>query len=84
MEERDRILDKVRALLAKAESTQYAEEAAAYTAKAQELIATHAIDIAVGREQIAVIASIHGIYRPHRLRALPDPVCQRQRGLFVR
>ena len=51
MEERDRILDKVRALLAKAESTQYAEEAALYTAKAQELIAAHAIDTAMLEER---------------------------------
>jgi len=51
MEERDRILEKVRALLAKAESTQYAEEAALYTAKAQELIASHAIDMALLEER---------------------------------
>ena len=42
-----RILHKVRALLAKAESTEFPEEAEALTAKAQELIARHSIDIAV-------------------------------------
>ena len=42
-----RILDKVRALLAKAESTEFPEEAEAYTAKAQELMARHRIDRAV-------------------------------------
>lgn len=38
-----RILARVRALLAKAESTEFDEEAEALTAKAQELIARHAI-----------------------------------------
>lgn len=51
MEQRDRILEKVRALLAKAESTDFAEEAAVYTAKAQELIAVHAIDMALLEER---------------------------------
>jgi hypothetical protein len=39
-----RVLDKVRALLAKAESTAFEEEADALTAKAQELMARYAID----------------------------------------
>ncbi|MFI5912866.1 DUF2786 domain-containing protein [Dactylosporangium sp. NPDC051541] len=43
----DRLLDRVRALLAKAESTTYPAEAETYTAKAQELIARHAIDEAL-------------------------------------
>jgi len=47
----DRILHRIRALLAKAESTPYAEEATALTAKAQELIAAHAIDLALVAEQ---------------------------------
>jgi hypothetical protein len=38
-----RVLARVRALLAKAESTEFDEEAEALTAKAQELIARHAI-----------------------------------------
>lgn len=42
-----RMLEKVRALLAKAESTTFEEEAEAYTAKAQELMARHAIDEAL-------------------------------------
>lgn len=41
------MLDRVRALLAKAESTTFAEEAEALTAKAQELMARHAIDAAM-------------------------------------
>ncbi|MGH9075931.1 MAG: DUF2786 domain-containing protein [Acidimicrobiales bacterium] len=43
----DPVLAKVRALLAKAESTSFEAEAEALTAKAQELIARHAIDDAV-------------------------------------
>ncbi len=42
-----RMLSRVRALLAKAESTVYEQEAEAFTAKAQELIARHAIDEAL-------------------------------------
>jgi hypothetical protein len=42
-----RMLAKVRALLAKAESTTFADEADALTTKAQELIARHAIDEAL-------------------------------------
>ena len=38
------MLDRVRALLAKAESTDFQEEADAFTAKAQELMARHRID----------------------------------------
>jgi hypothetical protein len=39
-----RVLERVRALLAKAESTTFAAEADAFTAKAQELMARHSID----------------------------------------
>lgn len=46
-----RVLERVRALLAKAESTTFAEEAAALTAKAHELISAHAIDMALVEEQ---------------------------------
>jgi Protein of unknown function (DUF2786) len=42
-----RVLDRVRALLAKAESTDYPEEAEAYSAKAQELMTRHRIDHAL-------------------------------------
>lgn len=41
------VLERVRALLAKAESTTFEEEATAFTAKAQQLIARHAIDAAL-------------------------------------
>lgn len=43
----DKVLGRVRALLAKAESTQFPEEAEALTAKAQELMARHSIDAAL-------------------------------------
>lgn len=49
--EHDKVLAKVRALLAKAESTPYPEEAAALTAKANELIAAYAIDLALVEEK---------------------------------
>jgi hypothetical protein len=42
-----KITERVRALLAKAESTTFPDEAEAFTAKAQELIARHAIDLAL-------------------------------------
>jgi hypothetical protein len=42
-----RLLDRVRALLAKAESTTYPAEAEAYTAKAQELVTRHSLDEAL-------------------------------------
>ncbi|MDL4813923.1 DUF2786 domain-containing protein [Actinomadura opuntiae] len=42
-----RMLGKVRALLAKAESTEFPEEAEALSARAQELIARHSIDRAL-------------------------------------
>lgn len=42
-----KMLDRVRALLAKAESTTFPEEAEAYTAKAQELMTRHSIDFAL-------------------------------------
>lgn len=43
----DPTIDRVRALLAKAESTEFEAEAMAFTAKAQELITKHAIDVAM-------------------------------------
>ena len=43
----ERILGKIRALLAKAESTEFAEEAEALSARAQELMAKYSIDHAL-------------------------------------
>lgn len=42
-----KVLTRIRALLAKAEATEFTEEAEALTAKAQELITRHAIDSAL-------------------------------------
>lgn len=52
-----RLLDRVRALLAKAESTTYPAEAETYTTKAQELIARHSIDeaLVVARGEAATV-----------------------------
>ncbi len=53
-----RMLNRVRALLAKAESTTYPAEAQAYTAKAQELVARHSIDEAL------LVARTHAVVVP--------------------
>lgn len=55
-----RILARVRALLVKAESTEYAEEAEALTVKAQELIARHAIEDALLQRDDAESADAPG------------------------
>jgi len=47
----DPVLAKIRALLAKAESTQFAAEAEALAAKAQELMARHSIEDALARSR---------------------------------
>ena len=60
-----RILEKVRALLAKAESTTFPEEAEALSSKAQELMARHAIDEAmVGGGAAAVDDAPTGVRVP--------------------
>jgi len=43
----DRVLRRIRGLLAKAESTEFTEEAESLTAKAQELMTRHAVDAAL-------------------------------------
>jgi hypothetical protein len=43
----DRVLRRIRGLLAKAESTEFSEEAESLTAKAQELMTRHAVDAAL-------------------------------------
>lgn len=50
----DGVLAKVRALLAKAESTEFDHEAEALSAKAQELIARHSIDVALLADEIDI------------------------------
>lgn len=64
----DPVLQKVRALLAQAESTTFEAEAAAFTAKAQELMARHAIDAAL------IWASSDRVERPTAIRLpIDDP-----------
>nr|WP_174805534.1 DUF2786 domain-containing protein [Kitasatospora sp. MMS16-BH015] len=64
-----RMLSRIRALLAKAESTEYPEEAEALTAKAQQLMAQHSIDealLAVGRPTAATPAALRiGVDNPY-------------------
>jgi hypothetical protein len=45
--ERSRVLNRIRTLLAKAEATEFAAEAEAFTAKAQDLMTRHAVDEAL-------------------------------------
>jgi Protein of unknown function (DUF2786) len=58
----DPILNRVRALLAQAESTNFEAEAETFTAKAQELMTRHAIDMAM------VAAGSHRSERPGTIR----------------
>lgn len=51
----ERLLDRVRGLLAKAESTDYPAEAEAYTAKAQQLVSRHSLDEALLAGDAAVL-----------------------------
>jgi hypothetical protein len=65
-----RLLTRIRGLLAKAESTEFPEEAEALTAKAQSLMARHTIDAAVlarrpGAAAIAVSARRLHLEDPH-------------------
>jgi hypothetical protein len=65
-----RFLDRVRALLAKAESTTYPAEAQSYTAKAQELITRYSIDEALlaaraGEADVVPFARRIGVDPPH-------------------
>ncbi|MGK5684931.1 DUF2786 domain-containing protein [Actinoplanes sp. URMC 104] len=64
----DRMLERVRALLAKAESTDFPAEAEAYSAKAQELIARHSISEAltsVDRAEVVPFARRIGVDHPY-------------------
>jgi hypothetical protein len=65
-----RLLERVRALLAKAEATSYPAEAEAYTAKAQELISRHSLDEALlvarsGDARVVPYARRLGVEPPH-------------------
>lgn len=61
------MLARVRALLAKAESTEHESEAMAFTAKAQGLITKHAIDLAALQSEQPVTES------PQQIRLFIDP-----------
>ena len=63
----DPVLEKVRALLNKAESTDFEAEAAAFTAKAQQLMTRHAIDAAM-----LARGSGSGVDEPAAVRVLID------------
>jgi hypothetical protein len=60
----DPVLERVRNLLAKAESTTFEAEATALTAKAQELITRHAIDLALVQQEAASGAGLAEIRVP--------------------
>jgi Protein of unknown function (DUF2786) len=65
-----RLLRRIRGLLAKAESTEFPEEAEALTAKAQELMTRHAVDVATLEGDAAVAGKgVVGTRRVH----LADP-----------
>jgi uncharacterized protein DUF2786 len=67
--ERGKVLKRIRALLAKAEATEYPAEAEAFTAKAQDLMTRHAIDEALltgpGEAAITVLARRVHVQSPY-------------------
>ena len=73
-----RMLERVRALLAKAESTTFPEEAEALSAKAQELMARHAID----RALLEATAGDTSIRASGRRIVIDDPYA-RQKSLLL-
>jgi hypothetical protein len=76
-EQAARLLPRIRALLAKAESTDHPAEAEAFTAKAQELMTRHAIDEAL------LVADAHGAVDVHAVRVLVhDPYAVQKVGLL--
>jgi hypothetical protein len=72
-----RVLDKVRALLAKAESTEFEEEADALTTKAQELMTRYSID------QAMVAAETSGEEPGGRRIGVDDPYAQGKATLLA-
>lgn len=70
-----RVIDRVRGLLAKAESTTFPKEAESLTAKAQELIARYSIDQAMVEQTLAGSGG-GGADQPSGLRiGIDDPYC---------
>lgn len=81
-----RVLDRVRALLAKAESTSFPAEAEAYTAKAQEIAARHSLDQVLvaaraGDAEVVPFARRIGVDHPYEAEkaALLDAVARANR-----
>ncbi|MRK01949.1 DUF2786 domain-containing protein [Aeromicrobium sp. S22] len=60
-EQRTKMLSKVRSLLAKAESTEFAAEAEAFTAKAQDLMTRHSIDEALLAADVGESFDVGGV-----------------------
>jgi hypothetical protein len=73
----ERLLDRVRALLAKAESTDFPDEAEAFTAKAQELMTRHRIDHAL------LAATKHTRDRPVSRRVAVDNPYEASKSLLL-
>lgn len=70
----DPVLEKVRALLAQAESTSFEAEAEVFTAKAQELMTRHAIDLAMVAEADQGAVGGCNTERPETIRVpIDDP-----------
>ncbi|GAA1782030.1 DUF2786 domain-containing protein [Luedemannella flava] len=84
-----RLLDRVRGLLAKAESTDYPAEAEAYTAKAQELITRYSLDEALlearAGDAVVPLARRIGVDHPYEAEkaALLDAVAAANRCYAV-
>jgi len=83
----DRLLERVRALLAKAESTDFPAEAEAYAGKAQELIARHRLAeaLAGGAVEVLPLARRVGVDHPYEdeKAALLDAVARANRCATV-
>jgi Protein of unknown function (DUF2786) len=83
-----RVLERVRALLAKAESTDFPAEAEAYSAKAQELIARHSIEEALtarDHTEVTPFARRIGVDHPYESEkaGLLDAVARANHGRTV-
>jgi uncharacterized protein DUF2786 len=82
----NRVLGRVRALLAKAESTDFPAEAEAFSAKAQEMIARHSIEeVLTADPESAPLARRIGVDHPYESEkaALLDAVARANRGHTV-
>ncbi|MEU7281912.1 DUF2786 domain-containing protein [Streptomyces sp. NPDC045431] len=72
-----RMLARIRALLAKAEATGYPEEAEAFTAKAQELMARHSLD------EAALAARTHSADAPAAIRIGVDAPYETAKAILL-